>query len=170
MLCEISEFFGEFSEIIPKSLEKGRILRINIDEQKDVTAFVVALGKPVAYEVVKEFEKRLAKALNLTTVVISCRYAPDVLNADFFPELVKYLKEKTAVVNGFFDGATADYSGGVFTIHLTHGGLDLLKKANADGIFSQIVGEMFSVNVAVEFDGVVVSDAEEQFQIFLSPP
>ena len=154
-------FFEEFSNIIPQQISEGKILKIYTNESQNAAMLDVALGLPVEYDAIKQLEKQLGKALGLNKLIINCKYAPDVFSVDYFPSLVKFLIDKTAVVNGFLSDATAKHQDGIFTINLTCGGSDIMKKANVDSIFSQMVFEMFSLTIKVEFDGVIHADLEE---------
>lgn len=154
----LKDFFSDFSQAIPKSLEDGRLLRIDINEQKNTVETFVALGKFAPYDDVRRFEKNIAKFLGVNRFFLSCKYAPDVFGVELFEEIVKFVKEQNALVNGFFADADVTYENNKLTIFLKHGGFDMLKKSNADGIISKIIYDFFSVNVEVWFDGVLTKD------------
>lgn len=156
----LKEFFSDFSDIIPKSLEDGKLLRIDINETHNTAKVFVALGEFATYNVVRQFEIRMAKALGINGFELVCKYAPDVFGVKIFGEIVEFVKEQNALVNGFFNDAEVEYKDGKLTIFLKRGGFDILKKSNADGIISKVIYDFFSLNVEVVFDGVLNSDEE----------
>ena len=160
----IGIFFEEYKDIIPQKMHNGKILRIDIDERRNTAVFSAALGSFVPFETVRQFEKRLAAVLSLDGVEILCRYAPDLFRVELFDEIVKFVKEKNAVVNGFLDNADAEFENGRLRVTLKNGGGELLKKANADTAISQTIRELFSLSVEVCFDGVLETDADKHEQ------
>ena len=161
----IGIFFEEYKEIIPQKMKDGKILKIYMNESRTQATFYVAPGMFVEYETVRQFEKRLAQALKLERAEFCCKYAPDVFDTQLFSQIVMFLKEKFPIVNGFLDGAQAAMSDkDTLTVTLKNGGFDLLKKANADSALAQIIKDMFSKNVTVEFNGVKETDAQAHQQ------
>ncbi len=64
------------------------------------------------------------------------------------------LRRRNYLVNGFLDGVSADYDGGVMTIHLKRGGLSLLQSAGSDRRIREILQQEFGVPAEIVFDGV----------------
>lgn len=157
----IGIFFEEHKEIIPQKMQDGKILGIDIDERKNTAVFRTSLGSFVEHETLRQFENRLASVLLLDGVEFLCRYAPDVFRVELFDEIVKFVKEKNAVVNGFLDNADAEFENGRLRVALKNGGGELLKKANADTAISQTISELFCLSTEVSFEGVLETDAEK---------
>lgn len=158
----VKDFFAEYEELVPKALCDGKILRIDINEQKNTAGFCVALGEFVALDVIKDFERKISKAMGLEDLELEAKYAPDVFCVEIFPLLVEYIKQENGLVNGFFADAEARFENNTLTIFLKHGGFDILKKSNADGIITKIISNLFSLDVEVLFDGVLSLDEQSR--------
>ena len=156
----IGSFFEQYDKFIPNVIADGRILRLLCDENHGSLTCVASFEKLVPYDSALEFEVKMREQLRANAFVLQCKYTPDMLCAEYFPDLCKYLKSRFPLVNGFLDNADAEFKDGVFTVSLKHGGYELLKKANIDSIFSNTVFDLFSVGAKIEFSGVLETDTE----------
>lgn len=155
------ELFEKYSDIVPASMENGSVLKLVYAEQQGMISVETKFDELQPYDVVAECENKLAKALALNRFEIKCKYTPDKLCAEYFPQIVGFLKSRFPVVNGFFDGAQAVYSNGKLSVDLKHGGLPILKKAGIDAQLAALVHEMFSVSPMIDFTGNVENDMAE---------
>ncbi len=149
-----ADFFDKYQQFIPKSMEDGQILKLSYDEREQSAEVVTKFDEPLAFAAVSECEHKLAKAIGLHALKIHCKYTPDKLTGDYFPELVQYMKERCSMVNGFLDEAGHKLEFGCFKIELKRGGLSTLEKAGFHSQFKNLVRELFSTEVSVEFSGV----------------
>jgi len=161
-----SELFEKYEKLIPRSLENGSVLKLTYDEGGKNIEVTVRLDVPVKFAEVRECEYKLAQALGVRAVTIRCKYTPDKLTADYFPELVEYMRSRCSVVNGYFEGSKAEFDGAVFRITLVRGGRDILEKADFAGIFRRLVVELFSREVGIEFCGVTEMTDDELGRIY----
>ena len=65
-------------------------------------------------------------------------------------------RHRNCLVNGFLDGVSADYQGGVMQIHLKRGGLALLQSAGSDRRIREILRQEFGADIEVVFDGCLL--------------
>ena len=156
----IAQLFDKYSECIPKSIENGNILKLTFDEKANKISIVAKFDKLLDYDLVLECERKLAEALSLGRFEIKCKFTPDLMGADAFSQLSKYMKINFPVVNGFFDDAEAAYSNGKFIVEMKHGGVEFLRKAGIESYFSALAADWFSANATIEFTGVTESDRE----------
>ena len=82
-------------------------------------------GNPVRLERVLE-----GPAFGLGGVKLLPHFPPELFSGDCVPLLVAALKERDATLNGTFNHAKAVYQSGKLTIHLAHGGYELLAARN----------------------------------------
>ncbi|HCY65023.1 MAG TPA: PolC-type DNA polymerase III, partial [Ruminococcus sp.] len=157
----IESFFENYKELIPSVIEKGRILRLGYNEENGTFTCQAAFDKLVPFESTVEFEMKMRAALGAGKFILQLKYTPDMLCAEYFPELCKFLKSRFPLVNGFFDNAEAVYENGIFTVDIKHGGEALLKKAGIETAFPALTMELFSVRADIRLTGVLETDMEE---------
>lgn len=159
----IGNFFEEYQNIIPNDLRSGRIIKLTLSDNNSVMKITAAFDRLISYETVKKFEDDLKNALQISGVTLGIKYTPDMFSAEYFCELIKFLKDSFSVVNGFFDSAdvTYDDNNSVLNINLKSGGFSLLQKAGVENALPKLIFDLFSKNVKVEFGGVLSTDKEE---------
>ena len=157
----IESFFENYKELIPSVIEKGRILRLGYNEENGTFTCQAAFDKLVPFDSTVEFEMKMRAALGAGKFILQLKYTPDMLCAEYFPELCKFLKSRFPLVNGFFDNAEAVYENGIFTVDIKHGGEALLKKAGIETAFPALTMELFSVRADIKLTGVLETDMEE---------
>ncbi|MDO5125839.1 MAG: PolC-type DNA polymerase III [Ruminococcus sp.] len=157
---KIAQLFEKYSDIIPREIENGEIYKLSLDEKRSAIRVLAKFDTLQKYDVVNIFEREMAGKLHVLNFELVCKYSPDMICSEYFSELVKYLKSDFPVVNGFFDGATAEYNNGVFVVDMKHGGVEFLKKAGVETRFTTLVNELFSLPAKIEFTGVIESDNE----------
>ena len=77
-----------------------------------------------------------------------------IRDSSYIEQVVEELRHRNCLVNGFLDGVSADYQGGVMQIHLKRGGLALLQSAGSDRRIREILRQEFGADIEVVFDGV----------------
>ena len=149
-----ADLFAGYEQYIPRSMEDGQVLKLLYNETDLSMDITVNFEEPLAWDAVSECEMKLGRLLKLQSFRIHCRYTPDKLTVDYFPQLVQYMKQRCSVVNGYFNDARAEYEFGCFKIELMHGGHSILEKADFKGIFRNLVRELFSAEVSVQLSGI----------------
>ncbi|MBR6044636.1 MAG: PolC-type DNA polymerase III [Ruminococcus sp.] len=156
-----SDLFDKYNEHIPRSIENGQILKLIYDEKYKELELVTKFDETVPFLDLRKCESELRGDLDLRSLRITTKYTPDKLTTDYFTDLIEFMKLRCSVVNGYFENAEASFDGSVFTIKLAHGGMSILEKAGFTQSFCNLVGEMFSRDVSLKFEGVLeLSDDE----------
>ena len=162
-----ADLFAGYEQYIPRDIENGQVLKLCYDETTLSLDVTVKFDEPINWDVISDCERKLEKLLKVQSFKIHCRYTPDKLTADYFPQLIQYMKQRCSVVNGYFNDAEADFEFSCFKIRLMHGGLSILEKADFKGIFRNLVRELFSAEVTVELSGVTEipeNELEKQYE------
>lgn len=159
----IGSFFEDYQNIIPNDIKDGRIIKLTLSENNSVIKITAAFDRLVGYETVRKFEYDLKNVLQMSGVTLEIKYTPDMFCAEYFTELIKFLKDGFSVVNGFFDDADVTYNdiNSELNINLKSGGFSLLQKAGVENALPKLIFDLFSKNIKVIFSGVLSTDKEE---------
>lgn len=156
----IISLFEGFNNLIPKDMESGKVLSISTDKQHSFLNVTAAFDKLISCDMIEAFENDMASAMKINVFTLQPKYAPNMLEVSYFPDIVQLLKRRFSVVNGFFDGAQAQLSGDTLRITLKNGGYKILEKAGINRILPELLFDLFSADIAVEFAGELDGDAE----------
>ncbi len=155
----IMTLFEEYNALIPKELENGKILKLELDGDNSGITVTAAFERPVSFGSVTKFREDMRRVMGLSRFELLPKYAPDKLSADYFGELCLFLKSRCPLVNGFLNGAEARLEeDNTFVVELKNGGYDLLQQVGAEHQFAKLVREMFSCSASVRFEGVLETD------------
>lgn len=156
--------FGKYLADQPKLeavLQGGELLEMEIDRNELWMECTIRFPQLIAKQTLFALQKQLKDTLGLTHFGIRCKYTPDLFCISYFEEMVCLLKRKTSVLNGYFDGATADLKERILTITLQHGGGMLLENMGIRKAFSDVIYQEFSMRVQVVFTGKLALTAED---------
>jgi hypothetical protein len=101
----IKELFSEYIEDIPNSIGKGEIIKITHTEDLKRMTIYASFQNVQKTSYVIDFENSMRKSLGIDELSLMCRYAPNLLSEDYFPEITEKLKRIMSVVNGYLNGA-----------------------------------------------------------------
>ena len=90
----IADFFSDYKEIIPAALENGKILKLVFGEDNKSLSCLTAFPELVSFDMISEFEMKMRAQLNIDRFEIKPKFTPDLLTADYFPEICKFLKSR----------------------------------------------------------------------------
>ena len=153
------ELNGEsFSDV----LRAGELVQITVNRAERSARLGVRFPQLVEYSELRKLERVLeGPAFGLGGVKLLPHFPPELFSGDCVPLLVAALKERDATLNGTFNQAKAVYQSGKLTIHLAHGGYELLAARNTGAKLESLIQEWFQVSCAVEFAGRLSVDAGE---------
>ncbi len=116
----------------------------------------------VEYREIKEAAQALeGPAFGLNRVLLEPHFPAEAFSEACVPSLVAALKEKDATINGTFNQAEAVYKEGKLSVHLAHGGYDLLAARHTDEKLQRLIQDWFDVTCSVEFAGRLTVKAGE---------
>lgn len=156
-----AEVFGTYLNPPGTTCPEGTVLSLRIDEQNRElaieTAFPVLVERPVLFAL----EEQLREALNVRRVTVQPRYAKELFQTEYFPELAQELRRRDASLNGSLKGAAARLEADTLIITLSHGGRDMLLSRGFDKAASRLIQEEFGLTLKVSFDGTVEIQADD---------
>ena len=173
-------FFSDYTKLMPKAIENGKILNIALSKNYDVMTLTVAFDKLISFDSIESFEHQMRTALSLNDFRINVKYTPTLLDESAFPEIVKHLRRVFPIVNGFFDGAEASFDGNTMTVDMKYGGYTLIMNAGIKTELPKLVYNLFSREINVAFTGNLESDegehqrkieeSLENIPVYVAPP
>ncbi len=150
----------------------ARLLFLHKDEHPLRLTIGLALPDLLEDKERRQCEAALEQALEISSCTIVPRYLPVVFSEKAFPMLVRELKNRAGVVNGYFDDAIPHYEGNTLTIELQHGGRTILEQSHITTQLAALIREWFSLSVVVALSGGEFISEEEYHQQIeeLAPP
>lgn len=149
-------------ESFSDALRAGELVQITVNRAERSARLGVNFPQLVEYSELRKLERVLeGPAFGLGGVKLLPHFPPELFSGDCVPLLVAALKERDATLNGTFNQAKAVYQSGKLTIHLAHGGYELLAARNTGAKLESLIQEWFQVSCAVEFAGRLSVDAGE---------
>ena len=139
----IESFFENYKELIPSVIEKGRILRLGYNEENGTFTCQAAFDKLVSFDSTVEFEMKMRAALGAGKFILQLKYTPDMLCAEYFPELCKFLKSRFPLVNGIGESGNADIGiagGDGCAVIFSHG--EKLRKVSEEEALPALLAEI----------------------------
>lgn len=149
----LKNLFSDYAKLLPCSVDDARVLKLYTNKEHTQIECVCSFLSLASYLDIKTTEKNLRDALGLKSFKLTPRFSPELFCGEYLGELVQFLKESFPVVNGFFDGAKASFSGDVLNIELSGGGYSLLQSAGIDAALPRLIKELFSIDIRVAFSG-----------------
>lgn len=108
-MATLKDVFGGLIDDSFITVSEGEVLALDISRENAEVFVTAKFGQLLNRSVIADFEKHITKVMELRCFRLFPKYTPDMLCAEYFPQLVERLKTTAKVVNGYFDRA-----GGVF--------------------------------------------------------
>ena len=153
MKINLSDFLKEFNTEIPDSVKAGEIFKLTYTEKLDGVNFYALFSKIVPCEDIFAFENSVETALKIDKVRLNCRYPEECFKLECFGSLIQLLKRDLSVVNGFLDNADVTLNERKLNIRLNHGGMEILSRFDFSRHLSQLIYNMFGINVTISLEG-----------------
>ncbi len=147
---------------MPEELARslGEIEHLEIDRETRSMQLRIRCLRLLAHEEIRFLEKSIRSVFELREAMVSPCYAPEMLTAEYLPELIIRLRDCSLPVNGFFDGSSFSLEGDVLTIRLQNGGESQLEQFGCSERLCTLIQEEFGRFISVRYAGVTVLDEE----------
>ena len=166
MELNFAAFLEEYVPVLPDSLQDGILQRMTYSENLTKISFYVHFPHLVLAQDLLALEHELEIRLEIHSVRLHPRFAPELFSLEYFADLVVFLKREMTVVNGFINDADVSMDEDTLHITLHNGGYDILEKYHVADYFSGMLEQMFSRRFHVVFHGAA-SVTEEEFQAII---
>ncbi len=159
MAAILKNLFGSLE--LDEKVGNARIPQLIHNEKENSILFQLESDELIGADALIETSSKIKQLLGLSSVSIYPKYPTELFSADCIIDIVKLLREKFGVINGFMDGCSIKQNGETFEIVLTNGGRDLLLQEKIDREISKFAKGIFGVTINVEFTGVTENSIEE---------
>lgn len=162
-MSKFSDYFSSYvDDSVIVQLGNGDITDFIVSRAKRMLTIGLMLDSFVDVEIVRTAQRQIKTAMELSKTVINIRYAKSVYSIDNIENILKYISEKTPIVNGFFDGVEAEAEDNTLTLFLKKGGKEMLDSQGIDKLIRKTLFDMFEVDYdAVTFLEVQAFDMEK---------
>ena len=109
--------------------------------------------KYISFSSIADIKATLIKELLLSDANIECFFAPEAFCDEAGADIVEKLKQKNALLNGYFKDAEFSLEGFYLNITLKYGGYEIIKMSDFEHKFNEILYDMFKMKFEIEFDG-----------------
>ncbi len=167
MELDFASFLKEYISELPASMQGSILRRMTYSENLTKISFYISFSQLVPAKAIMELEHELQDRLEVETVRLNPRFAPELFSLTYFSDLVAFLKREMSMVNGFIDGAEVELTDNQLTVQLQNGGYEIMEKYRVADHFSRMIQEMFSCNIRVNLKGAA-SVTEDAFAAMIA--
>lgn len=128
----------------------ANIIELRTDEKNQSATIVISPFKRISEEKIDKLQNELSNAFKLK-IAIECEYSKSGFAVSDMAVVIKEVKEKFPVANGFFNNAEYELSGNHLKIILNNGGAEVLLNGQVDKLIEKIIYRVFGVSVSVAF-------------------
>jgi DNA polymerase-3 subunit alpha (Gram-positive type) len=158
MANKLKELFGKSFEKDESKVAESVVLKAQLNKEERSLKLCCKIDSVVSGDELKGYEEKLTEDYELKDVRIYPRYTPDLFSAECFENVLDYVRRENNSVNGYFNDAEIFYKDNKLTINLKHGGYNLISAKGIDRDIKNAVKMMFTLNVDVEFEGILELD------------
>ncbi|MBP0962858.1 MAG: hypothetical protein J6Q99_01005, partial [Oscillospiraceae bacterium] len=154
-MSTLLQLFGAAAQKLPQPLQTAAVTGLAVSEDKRKITVHIAPQDLVEHSQLHLASGLLRSVLQVDEVSFCPVYRIEQFAVTYFESLLSFLREEGVVVNGFFNSAELNFSDGLLTIGLRHGGAALLERQNFTAKLQQLVARQFGFTPQVQFEGVM---------------
>lgn len=134
-----------------KALKDANILRLLVCDDDNSVVAEVKFSILLKEETIDAIGELLAGELGVSKFEIEPVFSPELLSNKYDSELVKLIKSRVVVANGYLDGSRFEYDfeEKSLNIYLLGGGKEVLTNAKCENTISQIIKDRFGTALEV---------------------
>ena len=151
---QFGKLFGGLLLQPPQALTEAEICSLGLSQDKTRLYIQIQPQQIIPKTVLSQAANQLAQQMSLRDVCIEPRYDSSLFTPDYLPQLVYAVGRAGVTVNGFFEGCTSELSDGCLTLHLCHGGAELLEKQGCPAKMKRLIAQEFGLELEVRLEGV----------------
>ncbi len=135
---------GAFSDV--------SVISCSVSEQREMELKLYSEGY-ITTKILEEIRETLMGNLRLEGALIKCYFAPDAFCFEACADIINKVKQKYAVLNGYFNDAEYNLDGFCLNIDLKYGGYQTIKGTDFENKFNETLYDMFKLKFEIKFSG-----------------
>ena len=151
-----SAYFKEvFSDCIPENclaFENAELVFCNVSEQGEMHAQIYC-DTYIKSDELLAVKNNIIRQFGLISADITARFSPDAFSVSACEDIVCRVKQKNAVLNGYFNNADYIINRNNIEIVLKHGGYNTIEGFGFEKSFNTLAEDMFGVDFEISFSG-----------------
>lgn len=163
MLHTFSELFGGLigdldGQINDSALEEVFITCCDLDVENRNLTLHLSSNAYISGETLYAVKQKLTKCLSLAHLEMHTTFASDCFCEASCADIVTEIRRRSAMLNGYFNKAEYRADRNKVVIDIKFGGIDTIKNCEFEKNFKAIAGRDYSIDVEVEFTGVLETE------------
>ena len=135
-----------------KVMSNVSVISCSISEQREMELKLYSEGY-ITTKFLEEIRETLMGNLKLEGALIKCYFAPDSFCDEACADIINKVKQKYAVLNGYFNDAEYNLDGFCLNIDLKYGGYEAIKGTDFENKFNEMLYDMFKLKFEIKLSG-----------------
>ena len=156
----LHELLNRFETDLPENILSGRILKINIDKEKEELKLSLEFDEYINDYDLFSAEKQMSELLE-TKITIVASFIPECYTNGVVSQTLFDTASQIPMLNGIMNSCETELSGDTLKITLKNGGIDILEESNFKAIYTNIIETKFNKKLNIEIEGVTEFSLED---------
>ena len=150
-MIAFTELFGGYIEQ-PLLLEfaAAKITKCDLDTERRLLDVILESDSYINHKSIASFKNLIKLRLELNAVEVETHFSATALDGAACADIADELRLKSALLNGYFNGADFELNDNTVTVNLKYGGIDKINEGGFKPAFERLVSERFGVGVSVD--------------------
>ncbi len=169
-MIAFTELFGGYiEEPLLSDFAAAMITKCDLDTERRRLDINLESDSYINHKSIASFKNLIKLKLTLNLVEVEPRFSASALSGAACADIADELRLKSALLNGYFNGADFELKDNTVTVNLKYGGIDKINEGGFKPAFERLVSERFGVGVSVDFAGQL-EDVEMEMPPMPEPP
>lgn len=158
MSAKLNLFFPEIE--LGQAVSRSELISVLHKNKENSFSLQVKSDELISAEEMNSAADKIKKYLGVNEVRIYPKYPEGLFCAEYLYDIIKMMKYKPGVVNGYLDDIEISDDGETFEITLKNGGMEILLHEKVDKEIAKLAKGFFGVSITIAFSGVTMLDVE----------
>ncbi len=165
-MISFAELFGAYlDEKVLSQFVDARVSSCELSTENRSLNIRLEGERYIKHQILNSFKNIIKLRLELSQIECEAVYPSAALNSDVCADIVDELRHKSAMLNGYFNGAVFNLGEDKLTVTLKYGGYNKIESSGFITDFEHVVFGRFGTRLGVAFDGQL-----EDVEMEVPPP